>query len=214
MNILMLLGIFLLLIIFFVIYNSYSFQVLLYRNRMKNSYIKDFASNVKGNFMSKGYFANTHKIVTKENYSSMSNRYKSSFHSCYNIVTFKTPDCSWELFFYLISEGLSYREVMAIRAFPKKNKIRSEGNVEKNYSRLNIFTNNRYLTGILEGGEVHDCLNWLIRHNDDILLISHNSVYFKAFLNKSNMSVSRTMDMVKALNIIQKRIYKEDIIEY
>lgn len=181
---------------------------------MKASYVQEFASSVKGVILSKGYFANSHKVITLENYRSLSNKEKTAFHNCYNIISFKTPDSYWELFFYLISEGVSYREVMAIRSFPKKNRIRSEGNVEKNYSRLNIFTNNRYLTGILENGEVHDCLNWLIRQNDDILLISHNSLHFKAFLRKSNMSVTRTMDMVKAINIIQKRIYKDDVIEY
>lgn len=181
---------------------------------MKSSYIDDFVFNVKGIFMSKGYFANSHKVISPQNFKALSNKEKTSFHSCYNIVKFNTSDVHWELFFYLISEGVSYREVMAIRAFPKRNRIKSEGNVEKNYSRLNIYTNNRYLTGILETGEVQDSLKWLIRQNDDILLISHNSLYFKAFLNKSNISINRTLDMIKAINIIQKNIYKDDVIEY
>lgn len=214
MNFIYLLLIFFIGVSCFLIFNSYFFQVFIHRQRIKKTYLLDFTNSVKGVFLKKGYFANSHKIVSIQNFRAMSNKEKVSFHNCYNIVSFKTNDANWELFFYLIYEGVSYKEVMAIRCFPKKNRIRSEGNVEKNYSRLNIFTNNRYLTGILETGEVHDCLNWLIRHNDDMLLISHNSLHFKAFLKKSNMTVNRTLDMVKAINIIQKKIYKEDIIEY
>ncbi len=202
------------LFVLYLIINSYYFQVLLHRMRIRKNFINQFKLSVKGIYYPSGYFAISHHFVTPEEYRSFSNRHKLSFSKCYNIVTFKTTDANWELFFHLVKEGGSYSEILTIRVFPKNLRIKSEGNIEKNYSRLNIFTNNRYLTSILERKDTNDYLNWLIRHNGDILLISHNNLHFKAFLKSRKLSVNRALDMIKAMNGIKNNIYRDDVLEY
>jgi len=198
----------------YILFNSYSFQIFLHKRKLKRNFLDNFISKVKGKYYKRGHFAISHHFVSEEKFKTFSNRHKISFSKCYNIITFKTPDANWELFFHLIKEGLSYTEILTIRVFPKHNRIKSEGNVEKNYSRLNIFTNNRYLTQVLESSQSKDYLKWLIRHNGDILLISNNNIHFKAFLNSGVLSVERALDMVKSLNGLKNKIYRENIIEY
>jgi len=202
------------LFLLYLIYTSYSFQVLIRRIKFKKYFLKEFRSTVKGIYHSSGYFAISHPFITNEEFKSFSNRYKLSFSKCYNVITFKTNDANWELFFHLVKEGSIYSEILTIRSFPKKLRIKSEGNIEKNYSRLNIFTNNRYLTGVLENRVNDDLLKWLIRNNGDILLILHNNLHFKAFLKSKTLTVERALDMIKAMNGLKNNIFKEDVIEY
>ncbi|MDA3855213.1 MAG: hypothetical protein PF569_03060 [Candidatus Woesearchaeota archaeon] len=194
-------------------YTGYFFQFILHKYRVKNSFIEEFNKNVKGRYASTSYFGNSHKLVSKAEFHSFSNKHKINFSMCHNIVRFKTADSEWEIFFNLIKEGVGFREVFNLRVFPRSHLIKSEGNVEKNYSRLNVFTNNSYLTKILEKDTI-DNLKWLIRYNGDILLISPNNLHFKAFLDSQKLNVGRVMDMVKAMNNINSSIYKEDVIEY
>jgi len=183
---------------------------------MKTYFLDEFAKQVKGTILSQGHFGANHKVITNHEYNSFSNRIKPQFSHCYNVVLFKTQEAQWELFFHLIKEGLFFTEVLSLRAFPIKNKIHSEGNVEMNYSRLNIFTNNRYLTAALEHSNSKEYLKWLIRQNGDILLISHNNLHFKATLNKKKkkLNVQRGLDMVKAMHNLRNIIFKSEIIEY
>lgn len=181
---------------------------------MKSIFLNEFVNSVKGEFFASAHFASSHKLVSNAEFRSFSNTHKLVFSKCFNVVKFKTADANWELFFHLVKEGGKFSEILNVRVFPKHIKIRSEGNVEKNYSRLNIFTNNRYLTSVLESQITNDFLKWLIRHNGDILLISHNNLHFKAFLMAKNLNVSRSMDMVKAMNGIKTEIYKLNTLEY
>lgn len=198
----------------YLIYNSYYFNIILHKKKLKNSFLTSFCDSVKGTFSESGYFAISHPVVPKNEFSSFSNRHKMSFSKCYSIVKFKTTDANWELFFHLIKEDSKFSEVLTIRVFPKTYRIKSEGNVEKNYSRLNIFTNNRYLTHILEMTETRDSLKWLIRYNGDILLVSGNNLHFKAFLSNGDLSAQRVLDMVKSMNSIKDKIFKKDVLEY
>ncbi|MFW6008990.1 MAG: hypothetical protein ACOC16_01385 [Nanoarchaeota archaeon] len=200
-------------VIIYLIYKSYYFQFFYHKYRIKNDFIKSFQEIVKGKYYSDAYFGPSHKIISVHEYKSMSNKHKMNFSKCYNIITFKTPDIKWELYFYLIKDGMSFSEIFNLRAFPKDYKIKSEGNVEKSYSRINIFTNNRYLTKVLEK-QIYDDLEWLIRHNGDSLLISYNNLHFKASLKSEKLTKTRTLDMIKAMNNIKSGIYKKDLLEY
>ena len=209
-----LISIVLICVIGYFVYSSFYFQTLIYRKKLKKPFKEDFKIKVKGEFLSDAYFATSHRLVTPAEHNTYFQRHKVIFSKCYNVIRFKTQDAHWELFFHLVKDGAVFSEQMSLRVFPIKNRIKSEGNVEKNYSRLNIFTNNRYLTGILEESDTKDYLKWLIRHNEDILLISHNNLHFKAFINTNRLTVKRTMDMVKALNVIKNKIFRDDVLEY
>ncbi len=197
----------------YLIYTNYFFQFHLHKLKIKNDFLEVFLSSVKGNYISEAYFASSHRIIPKIEYKIYSNREKIHFTKCYNVITFKTDDANWEFYFYLIKEGIRYVEVMSIRVFPKKNKIRSEGNVEKTFSRLSFFTNNRYLTQILEIPQVNSHLLKILVNNGDILLINHNSLQLKIF-NYKNFDSKKIMDLIKSIHFVKNHIFKDDVIEY
>ncbi len=200
-------------ILFYFLYTSHFFQFYMHRYRVKSSFLNEFKGSVKGKFTKVAYFAPSHKIISKSEYNSLPNREKVNFSKCYNVITFKSTDVYWELYFHLVKEEITFIEVFNLRAFPIEYKIKSEGNVEKSYSRLNVFTNNHYLTEILEG-KANNNLKWLIRKNGDILLIGSNNLHYKAFLDSKKMTHERALDMVKAMNGIKHDIYKKDVLEY
>lgn len=207
-------SIFVFLVIIYVFFSSSSLQFYLNQRKLKKTLIDEILKNVKGDFHKKGYFAVSHKIIKPEEFNSYSTKHKLPFTICYNVITFRTQEASFEFFFHVVKDGIRFSEIMNIRVFPKENKIRSEGNIEKNYSRINIFTNNKYLTTLLETHEVQDNLKWLLRKNGDILLIHPNNLHYKVFLKPSELTSQRFLDMVKALNHIKTKVYKENILEY
>lgn len=207
-------GIFVILVLIYVIFSSSSLQFYLNQRKLKKTLIDEILKSVKGDFQKKGYFAVSHKIIKPEEFNSYSTKHKLPFTICYNIITFRTQDAYFEFFFHVVKDGVRFSEIMDIRVFPKENKIKSEGNVEKNYSRINIFTNNRYLTDILELHDVQDNLKWLLRNNGDILLIHGNNLHYKVFLKPKNLTAQRLLDMIKALNHIKNKVYRENVLEY
>ncbi len=211
--------VFLLLVLLFaalgyMILTNYKIQTFLRRRRVKNLLIDSLVSELKGKYYPLGYFSSCHKVVLPGEYKGFTLHHKANFSECYNIIKFKTQFADLEIFFTLIKEGVKFVEVFNLRVFPRHYHIKSEGNVEKNYSRLNIFTNNKYLTEKLEEDSVNDYLKWLIRYNGDVLLISKNNLHFKAFTDPTRLSVSRVMDMIKAIHYIATEIYTKDNLEY
>ncbi len=198
----------------FIFYQSYYVQFLLNSFKVNNHFLRHFTHTVKGSYVRKGYFTSHNKVILDREYKRLGKKERLNYSKCFNIVKFQLENTKCELFFYLIKEGLSYTQVLNLRVFiPHEHLIKSEGNVEKNYGRVNIFTNNHYLTRILET-KGQDCLNWLIRYNGDILFISSNNLHFKAFNTGGKMSLSRSMDILKAVNVLRKEIYSKDVMEY
>ncbi len=207
-------AIFVVCVIIYVFYSSYYLQFFLRKRKLKVGFIKEIERTVKGDFMDKGYFAMSHRIIKPEEFRSFSTKHRLPFSMCYNIITFRTADANFEFFFYMVKEGVRFSEIMNLRVFPKHNLIKSEGNVEKNYSRLNVFTNNRYLTAILETHDVNDNLKVLLKNNGDILLISHNNLHYKTFMSSQELTIEKLMDIIKSINHVKNKIYKDDVLEY
>lgn len=201
------------LLVGFYFYKTYGVQLFLHKRKVKKMFLNEFKVATKGRFVAEGYFAPSHKIISMHEYNALPNKQKMNFSKCYNVIIFKTPGAEWELFFHLIKEGLSFTEILSVRVFPEHYTIRSEGNVEKTYGRVNVFTNNHYLTKVLET-QVNNFVVWLMRYDGDMLLISHNNLHFKAFVDSNKMSANRGMDMVKCMNGIKNVIYKKDVLEY
>lgn len=208
------LAIFLLALIAFILYRNYGVQIYLHRKSLNSSQLKNFTSQVNGKFHKNAYFAKNHKVVTDKDRNIYYSRHRLSFSSCYNCVTFKTKDASWEVFFYLVKTGAVYSEIMSIRVFPHGNRIRSEGTIEKNFSRINILTNNRYLTDLLEEENSHSYLNKLLHKNEDILIVSHNMLQFKTFVDSKNSFSKKALKSVQSLHAIKNIIYRKGVIEY
>lgn len=198
----------------YVMLTNYNVQQLYRKSKIKNNLIMPLKQEVKGKYQPYAYYSNSHKIVLPGQYKGFSYHHRTNFSLCYNALKFRTQFADMELFFSLIKEGTKFVEVLNVRIFPYEKTIKSEGNVEKNYSRLSIFTNNKYLTELLEHDPVKDHLKWLLRYNGDILLISKNNLHFKAFLDPKNLSVERVLDIIKALHFISTHIYKKENISY
>lgn len=194
---------------------SYRFQVLLSKRRIKAQFLGKFIPQVKGVFFDEAYYSSSHKIVTPKEFQNMTPNNRAQFSKCFSAVTFKTTESSWELYFYLVKDGIKYTEVLVLRTFPKDLKIRSEGFAERAHSRVNVLTNNRYLTQILEGAEVKELLRWVLRHTGDSLYVNHNNISFRAVQTKTQrVSADRAMEVVKGIHNIKNRIYKKGILEY
>lgn len=88
--------------------------------------------------------------------------------------------------------------------------------LKKNYSRLNIFTNNRYLTQVLETQEARNLLSSMIENNSDIMHITHNNIHLKIFMDKKTggPELQKIMNIVRSMNQLKTMIFKEDVIEY
>ena len=213
-ELMILLVIFLITLLFYISYTSFAFQVWRRRNKYKTLIMKEIAKKTKATYFPTAHFATSHKLVSRKGHKSFSRRHKIAFSECYNAITFKTPEANWELFFHLVKEGVSFSEIITIRAFSNKYKIRSEANVERVHSRLNSVANNKYLADILESKEVKTYLEWLLKKNGEILLVSHNNLHFKAFVDTEKLDEKRIMEMIKVINMIHKKIYKSDVLEY
>lgn len=214
MDVLIYTAIFILCVLFYIAYSSYTLQFLYKRRKLDKKILNDFLKNVKGDFNSKGYFAPSHKFIRVQEYKSYSKRHQMPFSLCYNVVTFRTPDANFEFFFHMVKESGRFSEVMNLRVFPKHNRIKSEGNVDKNYSRLNIYSNNRYLTAILESSDIQTHLKELLRSDGDIMVICENNMHYKIFVDSKSLSVQRIMDMIKSINYVKNKIYKDNVLEY
>lgn len=200
----------------YVIYSSYSFQIWYNRRKLERNFLESFREQVKGIYYKSGHFSPTNKVIFEDEYSNLSNSQKANYSQCYDVITFKTPDSQWELFFYIVKEGMVFTEFLSIRTFPLNSKIKSEANIEKNYSRVNILANNRYLANILESEEVRDTLKWILRETGDNMYVYNNNISFRALIDgqKEKIPVSRVMDMVKSINGIKNKIYKRDVMGY
>lgn len=207
-------AIFLLALIAFILYTNYDVQIYLHRKSIKSSQLQEFISQVNGKYYKKAYFAKNHKVITDKDHNMYYSRHRLSFSKCYNCVTFKTKDASWELFFSLVKDGAVYSEIMSIRVFPHGNRIRSEGTIEKNFSRIHVLTNSRYLTDLLEEETSQTYLNWLLHKNDDILLVSHNMLQYKTFVDSKELRSKKVLKSLKAIHAIKNIIYRKGVIEY
>lgn len=197
----------------YLFYNSYYFQVLLRKHRSKNNFVNEFRERVKGKFYGKGYF-NTHsEFITSGEYVSLKKRSKVDYRSCYNAVSFRTPDADWEMFFVLERDGIKYREQVILRAFPHHMRIKSEGTAEKSLSRLSVYSNNKYLSGIIESSDMHDMFHTILKENGDIMHIYHNNLYTNLIVNP-HVTVDFAMEVIKDMNIIKNKVYRRGIMEY
>ena len=202
-------------LITFSVFTSYSFQILIRKKKIKKIFLDDFTSKVKGTSYDHGYFTNGHRLIFEDEYKHLPNSRKINYTMCYDIISFKTSEADWELFFHLVKEGLSFTQIITIRSFSKYHGIKSEATIEKTYSRLNILANNRYLANILETPDIKDSFKWLLRKTADSVYVSHRDISFRGIVDSKNMmSKDRAMDMVKSLNHIKNKIYRKNVIEY
>ena len=209
-----LLGIVVVAAIAYFLFINFNFQIFLHQKKISSAFLKEFTKKVNGTYYKKAYFAKEHKIVSPKEYNSFNSRHKSSFSHCYNCITFSTQETHWELFFTLIKDNSVFSEIMYLRAFPKKVKLRSQANVERTFSRISVLANNKYLNDILDSSQVQEYISWLLQKDGEVLIVSQNALYFKSLVESRKMSVDKTMNSVKAMNAIKDRVYRKGILEY
>ena len=153
-----------------------------------------------------GYFAQGHSVISPLSYKNLGNSSKSNFSFCYNIISFKGQGCRWEIFSYIIKEGLSYGEVVCIRCFPDRI-ISQEASIERVRGLVSIFSSSRFLSEILEQKYLMSGFEWLIRKDSDSLLIHNNSIVFKTFSDEKIMKVDKMMRILKVMQTIKKEVF-------
>ncbi len=208
------LALFLIIIVSYIAYTSYSIQLFFHKQRLKNFLLKTILNKLKGKYISQAYFASSHKTIPPSQFKTLSNKQKTHFSHCYNLIKFKTSDSNWELFFHLVKEGTVYNEILNLRVFPITAKIRSEANIEKSFGKLNIFANNKYLADTLEIKSIKEVLSNLLDHSEDIILISHNCIHYKTFSDPNMLNENKLMEIIKELNHVKNKIYKENTFNY
>jgi hypothetical protein len=202
------------LIAVFILYNSYFFQSLLKQFISKNKFSNEFKERVKGKYYSKGHYNADFEFLSSRDYIQLKRRNKVEYRSCYNAVSFKTVDSVWELFFVLERDGIRYKEKLILRCFPYNMRIKSEGTAEKSLSRLHVFSNNRYLSGIIEGAELSEIFESILKYNGDIIHIYNNNLSCKLNFNYKEISVDDVMSMINKIHTVKNKVYRRGIMEY
>ena len=172
-------------------------------------FFKLLNEQLKGNFETKGYFAQGHQVISPLSFNNLRNSDRANFSFCYNIIKFKTKNCKWEIFSYIIREGFTHNEIVCIRCFPNKI-ISQEASVERVRSHISIFSSNRFLSEILEQKYLISGFEWLIRKDSDSFLIHNNSIVFKMFSDDKMMKVDKMMRILKVLQTVKKEVFDRD----
>jgi len=211
---LVLLGTFIILFILYLVYSSYFFQLILFKHLNKDL-VEDIILNVGGNILNEGYFSSHNHVLDIKNFNKLLKSEKLKYDFCYNIIRFNTENASWEIFFHLVKINNKYSQIMSIRTFSKFNHIKSEGNIDMNHSRLNILTNNRYFSELLERGQVNHILCEIISKNLDTMVINYNSIHFKTILDDENIfDIDRIITLIDYIKLIKNNVYKPGVLEY
>ena len=176
-------------------------------------FFKQLKKELKGSYDRKGFYAQSHQVITPLAYKNLPNRDKINFSPCYNIVKFKTVDCRWEIFSYLVKEGFTYGEIVTIRCFPQKQ-ISNEASIEKVRSHISIFSSNRFLSEVLEQKHMISGFEWLIRKDTDSFIIQNNCLVFKMFSDDKLMNNDRIMNCLKVIQNVKKEIFDRDTIRF
>lgn len=215
MDLMLLIPILFISLVLYIIFTSYTFQVFLHKSKYKKKFLNEFAPKVKGKYYEEAFYSETGPIILRYEFKGLPKREQVNLFKCYNVVTFRTPDANWELFFSLVKEGIFFKEVMMVRVFPLQKRIRSEASIEKTHSLVNVLANNRYLSEVLEDAELKDTFKWLLRKNRDMLHIMHNNMNYKIMIGEGKkITVSRLLDIVRSLHTIKNRIYRREVLEY
>lgn len=215
MELMILIVIFLFSLTFYMFLTSYRFQIFWRKTKTKKDFISLFIPQVKGKFLDQGYFATSHPVISNKDFSKLKLSGKLNYTRCYNVVTFKTKDSNWEVFFYLIKEDNKFKEVLAIRAFPKDIQIKSQATIEKATDRVNVLANNKYLAQVLESYESKELLRWILKNTDDTFYVYNNNVLYKSVQKENNIiSTTRALEIVKGIHNLKNRIYVKGLVEY
>jgi len=197
-----------------VLQNSFRFQIFyrIFLRRKKLS--EDFVSKTRGEYIEKGHFSTTRRVISESDFSNLFIRDKIKYSACYSIVKFKTLDADWELYFHLVRESGVFKEYMFLKCFLHSNWIRSRGNVEKFHSRFETFASHRALMSIFERGDVKSNMDSLLKENGDLLIVLDRLVSFKSLVRTKKFSSTVLLHKVQQIDNIKKRVYIPGNIEY
>ena len=209
-----LITIFLISFITFILYNSHNFQILI-RNKLKNKLIyKQLLIQTQGKYLKFGYFSPKHKIISKSEYTKLLKRQKINLTPCHSILTFKTLDADWELFFTLIKESGQFKEYLIIKCYTNNIRIKSKVAVERIHSKLEIYSNNQSLMKILNKITTQNILSSILPINEETLTLTTKSLQYKGIITKNNLSKTNILHKITHINEIKDLIYTHGLKPY
>lgn len=202
-----LLIVFIISLLIFIFYNSHNFQIFI-RTKLKKQIISiDLLTQTQGKYLESGYFSSKHKIIEKSEYGNLLKRQKVNLTPCYSILTFKTVDAEWELFFTLVKELGQFKEYLILKCYSNNFKIHSKVAVEKIHSKLEIYSNNHSLMQILNRNSTQNILSPLLTIHEETLNIGHKYIQFKTMSSKEKLSKPKILQKISDINEIKNLIY-------
>jgi hypothetical protein len=197
----------------FIFYNNYSFQVFI-RTNLRKKQIKLLALQTSGTYLKRGYFSSSRHIILTSEYSTLLIRQKADLIRCYSIITFKTVDATWELFFTLTKDSGRFIENIYLKCYPHNLKIHSKVAVEKIHSKLEVYATNHSLMQILNSQKCMNNLNSILTLNEETLNVGVRYLQYKGNLNFENISKTKILHKISHINEVKNQIYVLGIKSY
>jgi hypothetical protein len=197
----------------YILFNNYSFQVLI-RNNLRKQQLKSLKIQTSGNYFSSGYFSSGHHITLNSEFKKLLLRQKADLIRCYSIVTFKTVDANWELFFTLTRDSGSFIENIYLKCYPIGQKISSKVAVEKIHSKLEVYATHHALIQIINSSNCMNNLNSILTLHEETLNIGTRYLQYKGNLKFENISKTKILHKISHINEIKNQIYVSGIKAY
>lgn len=197
----------------YILYNSYSFQILI-RYLLRKKSLISLTSKTSGNFIKSGYFSSNFNFISNSEFKKLLKRQKVELHKCYSVITFKTVDANWELLFTLTKDSGKYIENIYLKCYPHTIKIQSKVAVEKIHSNLEVYSTNHSLMQILNSPASMSSLKSLLTINEETLNIGARYIQFKGVIELKDISTTILLHKISHIDNLKKKIYVPGLKSY
>jgi hypothetical protein len=208
-----LIGLFVISLTSHILYNNYSFQVFI-RNSLRKKQLKSLTQQTSGNYIGSAYFSSGHRITLNSEFKKLLMRQKVDLIRCYSIITFKTIDANWELFFTLTKDSGRFIENIYLKCYPHNQKINSKVSVEKIHSKLEVYATHHALMQILNSQRCMWNLNSILTLHEETFNIGVRYLQYKGNLKFENISKTKILHKISHINEVKNQIYVSGLKAY
>ena len=189
----------------YIFHNSYNFQVLV-RVNLRKKELSSLSKQTSGVYIKSAYFSSQYHITLKNEFKPLLKRQKADLIKCYSIVTFKTIDAKWELFFTLTKDSGKFVENIYLKCYPNNEKINSKAAIEKIHTKLEVYASHHALIQILNEQTTMKNLNSLLTLHEETLNIGVRYLQYKGNLKLKNVSKTKLLHKITLINEIKNKI--------
>ena len=208
-----LIGLFVISFTSYILYNNYSFQVFI-RNNLRKTQLISLTQQTSGNYIKCAYFSSGHYITLNSEFKKLLMRQKADLVRCYSIITFKTIDADWELFFTLTRDSGRFIENIYLKCYPHNQKIHSKVSVEKIHSKLEVYATHHALMQILNSQKCMGNLNSILTLHEETFNVGVRYLQYKGNLKFENISKTKILHKISHINEVKNQIYVSGLKAY